>query len=102
MLWPISDLVNFHNIGNEPLLISDVRTSCHCAVASYPRIPILPDETGDINLDLDTQVLGQFTKSVAVYSNAIHDYDSTINKSNGQSSQIQKSKSTDSDDFQLH
>ena len=29
----------FSNTGNEPLLISNVRTSCHCTIASYPNEP---------------------------------------------------------------
>ena len=38
----------FENIGNSPLLISYMRTSCHCAVTTYPHHPLLPGETDKI------------------------------------------------------
>ncbi|MCF6169927.1 MAG: DUF1573 domain-containing protein [Bacteroidales bacterium] len=62
----------FSNTGNEPLFISNVRTSCHCTVASYPKTPVLPGSSENISLELDTKMLGQFTKVVAVYSNAVN------------------------------
>ena len=62
----------FSNTGNEPLFISNVRTSCHCTVASYPTTPVLPGRSENISLELDTKTLGQFTKVVAVYSNAVN------------------------------
>ncbi len=61
----------FTNTGNEPLLISNVRTSCHCTIASFPNKPILPGESKAITLKLDTKMIGQFTKVVAVYTNAV-------------------------------
>ena len=71
----------FFNIGNEPLLITKVRASCNCTVASYPKTPIQPGESEKITLELDTKHPGQFNKVVAVYSNAINDYDDSISSS---------------------
>ncbi len=71
----------FTNDGNEPLLISKVRSSCSCTVASYPKTPILPGETGKVKLDLDTQGHGTFNKIVAVYSNAVNNYDDSMGTS---------------------
>ena len=71
----------FFNNGNEPLLITNVRASCSCTVASYPKTPILPGDSGKITLDLDTKHSGQFNKVVAVYSNAYNDFDESISSS---------------------
>ena len=71
----------FFNNGNEPLLITNVRASCSCTVASFPKTPVLPGNTGKISLELDTKNPGKFNKVVAVYSNAINNYDDSINKS---------------------
>ena len=71
----------FFNTGNEPLLITNVRASCSCTVASYPKTPILSGKSGKISLELSTDNLGEFNKVVAVYSNAMNDFDDTMNKS---------------------
>lgn len=62
----------FSNTGNQPLLITNVRTSCNCTVASYPETPVLSEKTEKIILSLDTHKKGSFAKVVAVYSNAIN------------------------------
>jgi len=69
------------NIGDEPLLISNVRTSCNCTVASFPKTPILPNRRDTVVLSLDTKHLGSYKKVAAVYSNAKNNYDNSINKS---------------------
>ncbi len=71
----------FFNKGNEELFITNVRAGCSCTVASYPKTPILPNASEKIILELSTENLGTFNKVVAVYSNAINDYDDSINKS---------------------
>lgn len=71
----------FTNIGNEPLFISNVRTSCNCTVASFPREPILPGESEKIKIELDTKIPGSFKKVIAVYSNAVNNYAAELAKS---------------------
>ena len=62
--------VTFYNIGSEPLVIHDVRTSCHCTVADYPKKPIGPGDSGTLHVTLDAEgISGHFTRSVTVYSN---------------------------------
>jgi hypothetical protein len=41
---------SFTNSGDEPLIISDAKGSCGCTVPDYPRQPIQPGETGEINV----------------------------------------------------
>lgn len=63
-------LFSFTNTGNAPLLITKVKTSCGCTVPSYSKAPILPGETGELNIKYNTKRLGAFTKTVTVMSNA--------------------------------
>ena len=60
----------FTNTGNEPLIISNCKGSCGCTVPSCPKEPIMPGETGEIEVKYDTQRVGSFTKAVTVTSNA--------------------------------
>jgi hypothetical protein len=73
--------VFYKNIGKEPLIISKVRTSCSCTVASYSKVPLQPGNTDKIVLKLDTDKPGTFIKAVAIYSNASNQYDKSINSS---------------------
>jgi len=40
----------FKNTGDEPLIISNAKGSCGCTVPRYPREPIPPGETGEIEV----------------------------------------------------
>ena len=60
----------FTNTGNAPLVISKVKSSCGCTVASKPNQPILPGESAQIEVNYDTKRVGTFTKSITVFSNA--------------------------------
>ncbi len=60
----------FTNTGNAPVVISQVKSSCGCTVASKPEKPILPGETAQIEVSYDTKKIGTFSKSVTVISNA--------------------------------
>ena len=78
---PLTYNVLYKNSGQEPLIITKVRTSCSCTVASYSSIPIQKNETGKVVLKLDTQKPGTFIKTVAIYSNATNNYDKALNGS---------------------
>ncbi|GAB4311480.1 MAG: DUF1573 domain-containing protein [Bacteroidales bacterium] len=60
----------FKNEGKEPLILSNVRSSCGCTVPSWPRQPILPGESNVIKVKYDTKRVGIINKSIYVYSNA--------------------------------
>jgi len=60
----------FTNTGKEPLILSNVRSSCGCTVPVWPRQPILPGQSDVINVKYDTKRIGIINKSVQVYSNA--------------------------------
>jgi hypothetical protein len=61
---------SFTNTGDEPLIISDAKGSCGCTVPDYPRQPIQPGETGEINVVYKpgSQVNKQ-TKTVTITAN---------------------------------
>ena len=61
----------FKNSGTEPLIISDAKGSCGCAVPTYPKnVPILPGESQVIKVTYDTKRAGSFSKTVSINSNA--------------------------------
>ncbi|MBA7586609.1 hypothetical protein ES708_28611 [subsurface metagenome] len=60
----------FTNTGTEPLILSNVRSSCGCTIPEWPREPINAGESSSILAKYDTKRIGQFSKSVSVYSNA--------------------------------
>ncbi len=60
----------FTNSGKEPLILSNVRSSCGCTVPVWPRQPILPGQSDVIKVKYDTKRVGIINKSIQVYSNA--------------------------------
>lgn len=61
----------FKNTGNEPLIIHNVQATCGCTVPSKPEAPILPGNSGKIEVRYNMGP-GVFAKSVIVDSNAIN------------------------------
>ena len=59
---PVTVEYTITNTGDEPLVMTDVRTSCACAVAEWTQTPIAPGEKGTVK--------AHFEKSVGIYSNA--------------------------------
>ena len=66
---PVTAKFELRNKGNE-LIIDTVRTSCGCAIASYPRGSIMKGDNFTVEVTYDARQLGHFEKEVAVYSNA--------------------------------
>ncbi len=60
----------FTNTGKAPLIISDVRSSCGCTIPKKPDAPIMPGETGEIQVKYDTNRVGPIRKAITVISNA--------------------------------
>ncbi len=63
-------IFEFTNTGNEPLIISDVKSSCGCTVPEKPKDPIAPGASSVIKVKYDTKRVGKIRKTVTVYSNA--------------------------------
>lgn len=60
----------FTNTGDAPLVISKVSSSCGCTIPKKPEAPIMPGETGEIQVKYDTKRVGPIRKAITVISNA--------------------------------
>jgi len=60
----------FVNKGKNPLILNHVSASCGCTTPDWTKRPVLPGEKGSVKVKYDTAILGSFTKSVSVSSNA--------------------------------
>jgi hypothetical protein len=60
----------FKNTGDEPLVLSDVRSTCGCTVPSWPKEPVKPGESAKIIVSYNTRRIGPINKSITVSSNA--------------------------------
>ena len=60
----------FKNTGIEPLILSNVTTSCGCTVPEWPREPLLKGKSSSIKVKYDTNRVGQINKYITVLSNA--------------------------------
>ena len=64
-------IFEFTNSGNDTLVISRVQPSCGCTSPNWSKEPVLPGQTGKIEVIYNSKNrLGEFTKSIKVYSNA--------------------------------
>jgi hypothetical protein len=67
----VSHTFPFKNLGNIPLQITHVRTTCGCTVPSWSGEPVLPGSEGYITLTFDpAERKGAFHKTIQVQSNA--------------------------------
>ncbi len=60
----------FTNTGNQPLVITEVFSSCGCTVPKKPDGPIAPGKTATIEVKYDTSRVGPIRKTITVNSNS--------------------------------
>lgn len=60
----------FTNVGDAPLIITNIQSTCGCTVPEKPEKPIMPGEKGEIKVAYDTKRLGGFSKMISIFSNA--------------------------------
>lgn len=63
-------IFEFTNTGSAPLIITKVKASCGCTIPTKPEKPIMPGETGEIEVKYDTNRVIPFRKTITVTSNA--------------------------------
>lgn len=61
----------FTNTGDEPLIITNVQSTCGCTVPSKPTEPIAPGKTGKIDVKYNMHT-GPIRKTITVESNAVN------------------------------
>ena len=60
----------FTNTGKEPLIISNAKGSCGCTVPSWPKEPIPPGATGQIDVEFNSKgKKGKQSKRVTITAN---------------------------------
>jgi hypothetical protein len=59
----------FSNIGDEPLVITNAKGSCGCTVPTWPKEPIMPGESAEIEIRYDTKRIGSINKMVTLSTN---------------------------------
>ena len=59
----------FVNIGDQPLVITNAKSSCGCTVPSKPEAPVMPGQTGKIEVKYNMNP-GKISKVITVESNA--------------------------------
>ena len=66
----------FKNTGQQPLVIIHVASGCGCTRPQYTKTPIQPGDTGIVTVNYKGygQPIGNFRKSVTVYSNDPRSY----------------------------
>ncbi len=67
---PVTTLFEFSNVGQEPLILSEVRPTCGCTIADYTKTPIKPGDKGQIKITYSAAAMGPFNKVIIVSSNA--------------------------------
>lgn len=60
----------FTNIGDAPLIIKEIKSSCGCAIPKKPERPVMPGEKSQISVSYDTKRVGGFFKAITIFSNA--------------------------------
>lgn len=67
----VTHIFKFVNSGNEPLVVTNVRTTCGCTASQYTREPVAPNDSGVIKVTYNPKGRpGRFSKPVYVTTNA--------------------------------
>lgn len=65
---PVSVKFEFTNNSNKPMIVTRVKTSCGCTASEWPKEPVGVGETSSIKATYNAAVLGNFNKSITVYT----------------------------------
>ena len=67
---PVSFVFTFKNVGNAPLVLTRVISSCGCTTPSFSKDPIAPGKEGKVTVTYDPAGrVYPFVKTISVYSN---------------------------------
>lgn len=66
----VSETITFKNTGNEPLIISSAKGSCGCTVPKWPKAPVPPGESAEMEIEFSSKgKSGKQTKTVTIQAN---------------------------------
>ena len=67
---PVTTDFVYTNIGEEPLILTEVKPTCGCTIADYTKTPVKKGEKGNIKITYNAAVEAPFNKTIVVTSNA--------------------------------
>ncbi|OCX53748.1 hypothetical protein BEL04_05530 [Mucilaginibacter sp. PPCGB 2223] len=67
---PVTTKFEFTNIGEEPLILTNVQPTCGCTIADYTKTPVKKGDKGLITITYNAVAVAPFSKSIVVTSNA--------------------------------
>ena len=68
----VEHVYKFKNTGNAPLIVSKATASCGCTVPSWPKKPILPGQTSEIQVRFNsTNKPNQQVKTITIEANTV-------------------------------
>lgn len=65
-----TQIFTFKNIGDSPLIIENVYSSCGCTVPTWTKSAVAPGKSGEIKVKYDTDIVGPIRRTITIYSNA--------------------------------
>lgn len=76
----VKTVYKFTNTGNHPLIIKNTKASCGCTVPSKPEEPIMPGETGEIEVQFNSKGKpGAQSKTITVTANTAPEENTQLN-----------------------
>lgn len=60
---------DINNIGNDNLILQDVKTSCGCITVSYSQAPVKPKAAGKVEVSYHATSEGVFNKTIKIFCN---------------------------------
>jgi len=67
---PVTTMFEYTNIGEEPLIVTQVQPSCGCTIADFTKTPVKKGDKGTIKITYNAAVIAPFNKSITITSNA--------------------------------
>jgi hypothetical protein len=70
----VKRVFTYTNVGNQPLILSDLRTTCGCTASEWSKEPLEVGKTQTITIVFDSKGKpGRQHKTVSVFSNATNE-----------------------------
>lgn len=67
---PVTTLFTYTNVGQEPLIVTQVQPQCGCTIADFTKTPVKKGDSGTIKITYNAAVVAPFNKSITITSNA--------------------------------
>jgi len=67
---PVTTKFEYTNIGEDPLILTNVQPTCGCTIADYTKTPVKKGDKGIITITYNAAVIAPFNKTIVVTSNA--------------------------------